>query len=171
MRICPAISLSPFKNINMWWWWLLVCIICSHKKFSVLSTEFVGHTMDDVSIADETRTNEAVENKLPEVEVSFDDLMARIRHIVLTSRLRVSNICCTELESVFPMLQSIAPSCLCCQSLSHCLSCFVFWWIWGRLKLLCVNVISMYVIACILFFFFFHSMSLSLIGIATVNYP
>ena len=46
--------------------------------------------MDDISIADETRTNEATENKLPEVEVSFDDLMARIRHIVLTSRLRVS---------------------------------------------------------------------------------
>ena len=56
-------------------------------------TEFVGHTMDDISIADETRTNEATENKLPEVEVSFDDLMARIRHIVLTSRLRVSYFC------------------------------------------------------------------------------
>ncbi|XP_076448305.1 uncharacterized protein LOC143285015 [Babylonia areolata] len=51
--------------------------------------EFVGHTIDDISIADDTRTNEVVENKLPEVEVSFDDLMARIRHIVLTSRLRV----------------------------------------------------------------------------------
>ncbi|KAL8564995.1 hypothetical protein ACOMHN_003371 [Nucella lapillus] len=51
--------------------------------------EFVGHTMDDISMADDSRANEVVENKLPEVEVSFDDLMARIRHIVLTSRLRV----------------------------------------------------------------------------------
>jgi hypothetical protein len=48
--------------------------------------------MDDVPIYDIERKSweEAVEGgKLPEVEVSFDDLMARIRHIVLASRLRV----------------------------------------------------------------------------------
>ncbi|KAK7111168.1 uncharacterized protein [Littorina saxatilis] len=50
--------------------------------------EFVGHTMDDISIADDTRTNMVTQSKLPEVEVSFDDLMARIRHIILTSRIR-----------------------------------------------------------------------------------
>ena len=47
--------------------------------------------MDDISIYDETRTNKPTMAKLPEVEVSFEDLMARIRHIVLTSSLRVSD--------------------------------------------------------------------------------
>ncbi|KAK7507459.1 hypothetical protein BaRGS_00001394 [Batillaria attramentaria] len=52
--------------------------------------EFVGHTMDDVSIADETRTNQGVpERQIPDVAVSFEDLMARIRHIVLVNRYRV----------------------------------------------------------------------------------
>lgn len=51
--------------------------------------EFVGHTMDDVPIYDESRSNEMYQDKLPELVVSFDDLMARIRHIALTSRLRI----------------------------------------------------------------------------------
>ncbi|KAL5019414.1 hypothetical protein ScPMuIL_005136 [Solemya velum] len=54
--------------------------------------EFVGHTMDDVDIKDKNRTKSPV----PEVavdhtasNVNFDDLLTRIRHIVLTNRLRV----------------------------------------------------------------------------------
>ena len=52
-------------------------------------SEFVCHTMDDVSVEDKTRNKDIIQDKLPEVAVSYEDLMARIRHIVLTSRLRV----------------------------------------------------------------------------------
>lgn len=55
--------------------------------------EFVGHTMDDADLSQKGRTNTTV----PEVpatsadsNVSYEDLMARIRHIVLVNRLRVS---------------------------------------------------------------------------------
>ncbi|XP_064617922.1 uncharacterized protein LOC135482031 [Liolophura sinensis] len=53
--------------------------------------EFVGHTMEDVSTQNTNRTNvvnlERVDNR---GEVSLDELMSRIRHIILTSRLRVT---------------------------------------------------------------------------------
>lgn len=55
-------------------------------------TEFVGHTLEDVSMIDQTRTNVPVIEKEVSAEdsnVSFEELMARIRHIVLTNRLRV----------------------------------------------------------------------------------
>lgn len=55
-------------------------------------TEFVGHTLEDVSMIDQTRTNVPVVEKEVSAEdsnVSFEELMARIRHIVLTNRLRV----------------------------------------------------------------------------------
>lgn len=54
--------------------------------------EFVGHTLEDVSMIDQTRTNVPVVEKEVSAEdsnVSFEELMARIRHIVLTNRLRV----------------------------------------------------------------------------------
>lgn len=57
-----------------------------------LITEFVGHTLEDVSMIDQTRTNVPVVEKEVSAEdsnVSFEELMARIRHIVLTNRLRV----------------------------------------------------------------------------------
>lgn len=54
--------------------------------------EFVGHTMDDADLSHKGRTNTPVKEKPATAEdsnVSFDDLIARIRHIVLTNRLRV----------------------------------------------------------------------------------
>lgn len=56
--------------------------------------EFVGHTLEDVSMIDQTRTNVPVVEKEvspADSNVSFEELMARIRHIVLTNRLRVRN--------------------------------------------------------------------------------
>lgn len=57
--------------------------------------EFVGHTLEDADISEKGRTNtNAPEKTLQDSvsNVSFEDLMARIRHIVLTNRLRVSFI-------------------------------------------------------------------------------
>jgi len=53
--------------------------------------EFVGHTMDNADISDKNRTNEIVQETkwVESAPVSFEELMARIRHIVLASRLRV----------------------------------------------------------------------------------
>lgn len=54
--------------------------------------EFVGHTMEDADISEKGRTNTNAPEKTLEESVSnvcFEDLMARIRHIVLTNRLRV----------------------------------------------------------------------------------
>lgn len=54
--------------------------------------EFVGHTLDDVSMMDKNRTNTPVPEKVAtaaDCSVSYEDLMSRIRHIVLTNRLRV----------------------------------------------------------------------------------
>lgn len=54
--------------------------------------EFIGHTMDDVSIADEMRMNQGVPpRQVPDVVVSLEDLMSRIRHIVLVNRYRVND--------------------------------------------------------------------------------
>ncbi|XP_062606411.1 uncharacterized protein LOC134268237, partial [Saccostrea cucullata] len=53
--------------------------------------EFVGHTLEDVSMIDQTRTNVPVVEKevtAADSSVSFEEMMARIRHIVLTNRLR-----------------------------------------------------------------------------------
>lgn len=54
--------------------------------------EFVGHTMDDLSVADPTRSNQLVPDgkQVPDIVVSLDELLARIRHIVLTNRYRVN---------------------------------------------------------------------------------
>ncbi|XP_063445753.1 uncharacterized protein LOC134725669 [Mytilus trossulus] len=54
--------------------------------------EFVGHTLEDADISEKGRTNiNAPEKTLQSISnVSFEDLMSRIRHIVLTSRLRVN---------------------------------------------------------------------------------
>ena len=58
----------------------------------IYTVEFVGHTMDDADLSQKGRTNEPVK-EIPitsaDSNVSYDDLMARIRHIVLTNRLRV----------------------------------------------------------------------------------
>ncbi|CAG5122336.1 unnamed protein product [Candidula unifasciata] len=56
--------------------------------------EFVGHTMDDVDNleTDVTKVKAKTENDTKQVESSpvlFEELMARIRHIVLVNRLRV----------------------------------------------------------------------------------
>ena len=54
--------------------------------------EFVGHTLEDVDISEKGRTNTNAPDKpyeQSESNVSFEDLMSRIRHIVLTNRLRV----------------------------------------------------------------------------------
>ena len=55
------------------------------------SSEFVGHTMDNADISDKNRTNEVVQETkwVESAPVSFEELMARIRDIVLSSRLRV----------------------------------------------------------------------------------
>lgn len=61
---------------------------------SISIVEFVGHTLEDVSMIDQTRTNVPVVEKEvspADSNVSFEELMARIRHIVLTNRLRVRN--------------------------------------------------------------------------------
>lgn len=67
--------------IKFWYWSVIqhfiLCIIWQ-------STEFVGHTIDTIAAPEEPAFR-----KVPDVVVSFDDLMARIRHICLTSRLRV----------------------------------------------------------------------------------
>ncbi|CAG2250812.1 unnamed protein product [Mytilus edulis] len=54
--------------------------------------EFVGHTLEDADISEKGRTNiNAPEKTLQSISnVSFEDLMSRIRHIVLTNRLRVN---------------------------------------------------------------------------------
>ncbi|XP_071105662.1 EF-hand calcium-binding domain-containing protein 6-like [Haliotis cracherodii] len=52
--------------------------------------EFVGHTLETVNLQDEERTNQPVPDPVvQDSEVSYEDLMARIRHHVLTNRLRV----------------------------------------------------------------------------------
>lgn len=64
----------------------------SYNELLLTLTEFVGHTLEDVSMIDQTRTNvPAVEKEVSaeDSNVSFEELMARIRHIVLTNRLRV----------------------------------------------------------------------------------
>lgn len=64
----------------------------SYNELLLTLTEFVGHTLEDVSMIDQTRTNVPVVEKEVSAEdsnVSFEELMARIRHIVLTNRLRV----------------------------------------------------------------------------------
>ena len=63
----------------------------------ILSVEFVGHTMDDADLSHKGRTNTPVQEKPSSAQdsnVSYEDLMARIRHIVLTNRLRVGYIFC-----------------------------------------------------------------------------
>ena len=56
-------------------------------------SEFVGHTMDDVSLQDVHRTKSPVPERIPpEPEITFDELMAQIRHIVLTNRIRVTTL-------------------------------------------------------------------------------
>lgn len=55
--------------------------------------EFVGHTMDDADLSQKGRTNTPVkerETTAADSNVCYEDLMARIRHIVLTNRLRVA---------------------------------------------------------------------------------
>lgn len=55
--------------------------------------EFVGHTMDDADLSQKGRTNTPVKERVvtaADSNVSYEDLMARIRHIVLTNRLRVA---------------------------------------------------------------------------------
>lgn len=64
----------------------------SYNELLLTLTEFVGHTLEDISMIDQTRTNVPVVEKEVSAEdsnVSFEELMARIRHIVLTNRLRV----------------------------------------------------------------------------------
>lgn len=64
----------------------------SYNELLLTLTEFVGHTLEDVSMIDQTRTNVPVVEKEVSAEdsnVSLEELMARIRHIVLTNRLRV----------------------------------------------------------------------------------
>ncbi|XP_060063466.1 uncharacterized protein LOC132543930 [Ylistrum balloti] len=54
--------------------------------------EFVGHTLDDANMMDKNRTNTPVPSKpvsASDSNVSYEDLMSRIRNIVLTNRLRV----------------------------------------------------------------------------------
>ncbi|XP_053393487.1 uncharacterized protein LOC123564874 [Mercenaria mercenaria] len=54
--------------------------------------EFVGHTMDDADLSQKGRTNTPVKERVAtaaDSNVSYEDLMSRIRHIVLTNRLRV----------------------------------------------------------------------------------
>lgn len=60
---------------------MYVCVFFSFPK------EFVGHVLEI-----ETMDELPPEKKVPDVVLSFDDLMARIRHIVLTNRLRVSTL-------------------------------------------------------------------------------
>ncbi|KAK3583614.1 hypothetical protein CHS0354_039437 [Potamilus streckersoni] len=55
--------------------------------------EFVGHTMDDADLRDKGRTNVNAPERpvsISDSNVSYEDLMARIRNIVLTKRLRVA---------------------------------------------------------------------------------
>ncbi|GFR65921.1 hypothetical protein ElyMa_001958300 [Elysia marginata] len=56
--------------------------------------EFVGHTIDDADISDQNRTNVVIQAKedkwVESPPVNFEELMARIRHIVLANRLRVN---------------------------------------------------------------------------------
>lgn len=57
--------------------------------------EFVGHTMDNADLSQKGRTNTPVkerESTAADSNVSYEDLMSRIRHIVLTNRLRVSHL-------------------------------------------------------------------------------
>ncbi|XP_052771578.1 uncharacterized protein LOC128211160 [Mya arenaria] len=54
--------------------------------------EFVGHTMDDADLSQAGRTNTPMKEReatSSDSNVSYDDLMSRIRSIVLTNRLRV----------------------------------------------------------------------------------
>ena len=62
--------------------------------FNILA-EFVGHTMDDADLSQKGRTNTPVQEKTASAvdsNVNYEDLMTRIRHIVLTNRLRVCAI-------------------------------------------------------------------------------
>ncbi|KAL4239473.1 hypothetical protein ACF0H5_000288 [Mactra antiquata] len=55
--------------------------------------EFVGHTMDDADLSQKGRTNTPVKEvpaTATDSNVSYENLMSRIRHIVLTNRLRVA---------------------------------------------------------------------------------
>ena len=54
--------------------------------------EFVGHTLENVSMMDSNRTNTVVDPppvQAADSNVSYEDLMARVRHLVLTNRRRV----------------------------------------------------------------------------------
>jgi len=57
--------------------------------------EFVGHTMEDADLSHKGRTNTPVKERqatATDSNVSYADLMARIRNVVLRSRLRVGFI-------------------------------------------------------------------------------
>ena len=67
--------------------------------FVFFLSEFVGHTMDDADLSQKGRTNTPVQEKpatAKDSNVSYQDLMARIRHIVLTNRLRVRSLSFTS---------------------------------------------------------------------------
>ena len=68
--------------------------IQSFENVPLTFPEFVGHTIDDADISDQNRTNVVIQAKedkwVESTPVKFEELMARIRHIVLANRLRVS---------------------------------------------------------------------------------
>ena len=63
--------------------------------------EFVGHTMDDADLSQKGRTNTPVKQRevtSADSNVNAEDLMSRIRHIVLVNRLRVGRTCSIQLN-------------------------------------------------------------------------